>query len=245
LSDKEKPAEGNPPDPEELLAAAIPYFFERLILSASSDEERARLAVEFGMNPQGSYKSILGVFQWIKSIRSFEPQRAADADLIERYAEIAYQAFTRHRTRTRRRGFAIEVLLEDGTTISSFGHSLNEGMTQWLTNKNFPEWVSKVLPELAGEIDPSSVKSEAYALETAFVSKLIIIFGEEAFTNAYFGDDESFDRLVQSIDQRFGKGAFQKIVELSDKGRWRDAFRFVESSEAAAATAQEESDGAN
>jgi hypothetical protein len=225
---------------------------------ASSDEERANLALEFVRNC-GEGEPVQNSLELIQLIRGKRVRRsrlarsprrprqqsgrgvgdaAVDANLLHTLSEIAL-ALTTGRLRIRRHGFSIDITLDDGKIISSAGYALNEGVIDWLTRKMMPDLISKLIPDLPEGFE---FKPDSYVLEAALADRLIVIFGEDIVTKAHFGDQDSYTNLKSEINSRFGKGAFLKIIELSDKGQWREAFRFIDSSERAA---KEASDGTN
>lgn len=238
MNGKEKAIESDPPDLGRFLDVVIFHYFRKSIISTSDDQNRTKLAMAFGMNPRVRHECILRIFEHIKEIGN-TGEHVADVELLNRYAGIMAQVFIRNRTRRRRHGFETETLTDDGEIIFSLGHSLNEGVTEWLARKVTASAISERKLELP---EGSDAQAEAYALEVALAERLISIFGEEVVTKAYF-DGASYDDLVKSVEKRFGEGAFLKIMQLSDEGKWRDTFRFIDSSEQTATAAEEEASG--
>lgn len=56
---------------------------------------------------------------------------------------------------------------------------------------------------------------------------MISIFGEHLVGKAYFGDFDTFEELMNSVDARLGPGAFVRLLQLSDQGDWKQVFMLL------------------
>lgn len=133
--DRDLPPVGDPPPDDHaeeglrtFFRNFLPVIFERAILGAVTDEERAELAHKFAMSPNTDFESINHLLRLCAHVEHNE-HRHDDAQVLLQYAKMVSNTFLHHRTEKRRHGLSLQYLFND-TAIVSIGHALNEGYTE-------------------------------------------------------------------------------------------------------------------
>jgi hypothetical protein len=206
----------NEEESQQSFVQLLPAIFEQMITSAPNDEERVKIAIDFGIHALGGYQCFPEILRYVDSMA--ENGEAGRAAFLRPYALMAYQTFIDRHTRKKIVGVEVEIHLEDNSIIHTYGQALNEGIAQWRAIKVTAVMLKGQAPE-----------NEHYLMEVELAKKLIAIFGESVITGPGLGTIKFYNTLVGRIDRYFGAGSFMKIVTLSDAGRWREVFQFIAS----------------
>ena len=92
----------------------------------------------------------------------------------------------------------------------SLGRSLDEGMTQYLTDK------------------ASKSESNRYYIEVQFIKRLISSFGEEALINAYFNPNNNLEFFYNITKKTTRKCDFFDLLYYTDSQDWQQAAKILE-----------------
>ena len=218
------------PDPEEVDAAGFvlkmffPVMFEEAILGAS-EMQRGDVVREFAFSPLIDWESAQSLFSLADYIR--DSGRVDDAAIVLACAKQLLRTILDERSEYHKNGISVQHFFL-GTMVSSIGHALNEGFTEYLAKESLDELIA-TFPDFAEEArqNPEVLHDGTYSLELRLASELVGVVGREAVSHAYFGTLDHFATLRTRTDSILGKGAFTHLLHASDRGDWREAFRIV------------------
>ena len=211
---------------ERLLSMLFVPIFEKAILSAPSEPERAQLSAQFAASPMLDFHSIKKLFAAIAHIEAVE-QRHEDAKVLLFHAKALSNAFLEQRTDKHKNGISIQYA-HNGEIIISVGHALNEGVTEGLTKNVGREYLNRTGATPAEREEWQKATDGTYLIEVAAAAKLIARFGETLVGRAYFGSIDDLEELRKAFDAQCGPGSFIRLLQTSDRGEWRTAFAIIE-----------------
>ena len=94
------------------------------------------------------------------------------------------------------------------------GYGMDEGMTEYLASKVYKDMYIDGLPKYY----PDQVK---------VVQMLSALVGEDKIARAYFRGGNALRILREDVDRQLGKGAFDSISSLMDRGKYQDAMKVI------------------
>jgi len=203
---------------KEFLDTFFPVIFIESMKEATSDEEKDDLALKFGRSPVVNFESF-------KRLLTSIAQIGEEGLSILPYAKKSMNCFLNEQTDKQKNGISIQNV-HNGKIITSIGHTLNEGITEWYTIKMRPEMIAKLK-----KINPKDEINEgefdgAYLLEVECADKLIKLTNERLVGRAYFGGMEDYYLLMEEFDKIAGAGKFIWLLLTSDQGDWKTIFTF-------------------
>ena len=204
---------------KDLLDTSFGYIFAQSIIDATDDKAREKILNEIIDNKALSKKRIeyLGVH-----IAYMKTEKEEKVELVSKWAELLMRNYLRRHQQIQSRGVEISVFLGD-ELIESFGHALDEGITEYLTQKISSvafqdKYSEKEIMEMLDFERP-------YKFETRMAEELIKRTGEELVMKAQFGGE--LEQLMTKVDTLYGQGAYLQLLKLSDQGNWRDVFSLL------------------
>ena len=206
-----------------LMKMMFPTLFEKAILGAQSEEERIKLCEQFVDSPFTEPESIAKLNFHISFLRK-EQGRDADADVLSTFARKFNNLFINQKADKVKHGLSVQCMFR-GKVFASMGQALNEGYTEWITQKAMD--LAKEDEELGPALTEGSKEEKSdgtYFFEVKFADNLVKMKGEKMVTKAYFGTMDDWQELADDVDADLGNQAFLELLFRSDLGDWKYVF---------------------
>jgi hypothetical protein len=230
----------NEPEPDSLDAYTVfaPVAFIEGIRSAPSDESAYEMAVKFGRN-LSSLNALRHVTVAVDEVLKAESDRLW-VERLRTASKTMTNAYLEAHATIELHGLVLHWKVE-AETLAVLGHALDEGVTEIKTRRivesgQFDNIITVTLRDDPDRKDEHSdspkedrderKKTTRYEIEVEFVNRLANLVGENILLEAYFSG-EHYQRLVEAVDTKIGDGGFIRLLQLSDEGKWLEAFALL------------------